>query len=103
MNKNEQPISEIPEKIIGHSGEYELFLHVGDAVYYTNNMETDENANTMVFDTDMNMLSDNYFAFNDLFGELQELARNPKRVERVKFCSEACKTSIEEMKKELGL
>ena len=40
-------------------------------IYFSNIIESDENANTKMYDRRMNLLSDNYFAFDSLMKKLQ--------------------------------
>lgn len=52
---------------INHNDDlFTRYLVTNEAVFFCNLMESDENASTLIFDHKMNLLSDNYFAYNEL-------------------------------------
>ena len=48
---------------------FELYLVTDKFVYYVNENESDENRCTLMFDLDMNLISENYFAYESLYEE----------------------------------
>jgi hypothetical protein len=59
------------KKIRTNLGDYILGLVTKDFVYFVNIEEGDENANTIMYNKKGELLSDNYFANNDLFETLE--------------------------------
>jgi hypothetical protein len=59
------------KKITTNLGDYNLGLITNDFVYFVNLEEGDDNANTIMYNKKGELLSDNYFANNDLFETLQ--------------------------------
>jgi hypothetical protein len=55
-------------------GTYKLGLKTKDYVYFVNESEGDDSANTIMYNAKGELLSDNYFASNDLFERLTEIA-----------------------------
>lgn len=53
-----------------NNGMYYKGVETKDYIFYCNYREGDENANTVMFDREMNLISDNYFAFVGLWGAL---------------------------------
>jgi hypothetical protein len=59
------------KKITTHIGDFNLGLITKDFVYFVNPDEGDENGNTIMYNKKGELLSDNYFASNDLFETLE--------------------------------
>jgi len=59
------------KKIKTHLGTYVLGLITNDFVYFVNSEEGDDNANTMMYNKNGELLSDNIHATNDLFETLE--------------------------------
>lgn len=51
---------------------HKLALVTPDYVFYIDENESDEDASVMMFDRDMNLISDNYFAFSGLLEAVDE-------------------------------
>jgi hypothetical protein len=60
------------KKITTHLGDFNLGLITKDFVYFVNPEESDENGNTMMYNKNGELLSDNFFASNDLFEVLEK-------------------------------
>lgn len=59
------------KKITTNLGDYNLGLITNDFVYFVNSEEGDDNANVIMYKKNGELLSDNYFANNDLFETLE--------------------------------
>ena len=59
------------KKITTHIGDFNLGLITKDFVYFVNPEEGDDNGNTIMYNKKGELLSDNYFASNDLFETLE--------------------------------
>jgi hypothetical protein len=59
------------KKITTNLGDYNLGLITNDFVYFVNSEEDDDNANVIMYKKNGELLSDNYFANNDLFETLE--------------------------------
>ena len=59
------------KKIKTNLGDYNLGLITNDFVYFVNLEESDDNAQTIMYNKKGELLSDNYFATNDLFETLE--------------------------------
>ena len=60
------------KKITTHLGDFNLALITKDFVYFVNMEESDENGNTMMYNKNGELLSDNYFASNELHETLEK-------------------------------
>jgi hypothetical protein len=60
------------KKITTHLGDFNLALITKDFVYFVNMEESDENGNTMMYNKNGELLSDNYFASNELYETLEK-------------------------------
>jgi hypothetical protein len=63
------------KKITTHIGDFNLGLITKDFVYFVNPEEGDENGNTIMYNKKGELLSDNYFANNDLFETLESQSK----------------------------
>jgi hypothetical protein len=63
------------KKIKTHLGNYVLGLITNDFVYFVNSEEGDDNANTMMYNKNGELLSDNIHATNDLFETLESQSK----------------------------
>lgn len=69
-------INYIKEKITYENKEYKLMLVTKDFIYYGITEESDENNNVLTIrKIDNKVVSDNYFAYNDLFSYLEEIQK----------------------------
>jgi hypothetical protein len=59
------------KKITTELGDYNLALITNDFVYFVNSNESDENAQTIMYNKKGELLSDNYHATNDLYETLE--------------------------------
>jgi hypothetical protein len=59
------------KKITTNLGDYNLGLITNDFIYFVNSEEDDDNANVIMYKKNGELLSDNYFANNDLFETLE--------------------------------
>lgn len=60
------------KKITTQIGDFNLGLITKDFVYFVNMEESDENGNTMMYNKNGELLSDNYFASNELYETLEK-------------------------------
>lgn len=74
------------------NNDFQLALITNDYIFFTNNEELDENANTKMYNKDMKLLSDNYFASDELTEIIRQIINNEIEPE---FVSENMKYNIE--------
>lgn len=53
--------------------EFTMVLETSDYVFYSDFEESDENGNTKMYNKDGKLLSDNYFAYNELMNQLESI------------------------------
>lgn len=86
----------IKEKITYDNKEYKLMLVTKDFIYYGITEESDENNNVLMIRKNNNeVVSDNYFAYNELFSYLEDIQEG-KYKEGIDYfyLSEECKEYI---------
>lgn len=89
---NENNRKKYPDSINRHNEKYAKALITSDGIYYVNFEEGDPNVSTLLFDLNLNLLSDNYFASDQLIKDIKE--------NNYDWASEEMKYNIEEIKKE---
>lgn len=67
--------SAILEDHISTYPHYELMLQTKDFVFYADRTESDENGCMLMFDSEYNLRSDNYFAYNAWLEEMIEIKK----------------------------
>lgn len=75
---------------------WEISLVTDNYIFYTHLEETDENANTKMYNRKMELLSDNYLATNAYVDEMYKIAEGK---EDVSYMSPSCLFYLEEIKK----
>jgi len=65
-----QLLKKLPREITHREEIFLLMLITETNLYFGNPEEGDDNGNTICFDLDMNLLSDNIFSSNALYGDL---------------------------------
>lgn len=61
------------KRIVNSLGRYHRSLETNDFIYFTNFQEGDENVCVMMYrKSDLSLVSNNYFAYNDMFELLTE-------------------------------
>ena len=70
MKSLRQLLKTIPKEFSHNEELYFLMLITETNLYFGNPEEGDDNGNTICFDLDMNLLSDNIFSSNALYGDL---------------------------------
>lgn len=90
----------IKEKITYDNKEYKLMLVTKDFIYYGITEESDENRNVVMIRKNNNeVVSDNYFAYNELFSYLEEIQEGKyKKSIDYFYLSEECKEYISNIK-----
>jgi len=77
------------KRIVKWNGSFYRAVETEDFIYFANYQEGDENANCIMYRKDgMELLSDNYFASNDLIGLMFE------RSEEITYISPTAKYSL---------
>ena len=59
-----------PRAIKKNGNVYKIMLVTKEYVFYGNDEDSDDNANTLMYDRNMRLLSDNYFAFTGLIDDI---------------------------------
>lgn len=72
------------KKIKNRYGKYVVGLITKDYIYFINPEEGDDNSNTIMYNKEGDLLSDNYFASDDLFGKLTEIANKREEYEYIR-------------------
>ena len=75
---------------------WELALVTDDFIFYKHLEETDENANTKMYNRKMELLSDNYFATDSFCREIYDISKGRTDVY---YMSPSCLFCLEETKK----
>lgn len=79
-------------------GDWSLGFVTSDCFFYCNFKESDTNANTKMYDNKLNLISDNYFAYEALEEELDKIRRHETKVffASPKIMQEICRRETEE-------
>lgn len=77
MIQNKRRLTLRGSKLIQTSlGTYHRAVETKDFIFFVNYEESDENASVKMFDRKLNLISDNYFASEALFEELEGKRKN---------------------------
>lgn len=67
------------KEIINNMGTYILALETNKYIYYVNENECDENANTLMYNKKNELLSNNYFAYSSYMEDMEDIVLNNKK------------------------
>ena len=73
MTSLRQLLKKIPKEIIHRDEIFLLMLITETNIYFGNPEEGDDNGNTICFDLDMNLLSDNIHSSNAMLTDLEDM------------------------------